>query len=443
MFELEQTLIGACVLERDAFRLVRHLVQPDEMTGDHKSIWSEIHKMDTDGYPVDLEILIQRLGGQKSTRLYLNACANRVASSANIVYYCSQIIEAKNTEEEVVEAAMIKDSPSLLKDKEFLQRRAERQAKASERMLRFKNADDINTQLAESMKRIELAANTVGLTGVDTGSRKINDMTGGWQKGAMIVLAARPGMGKTYKMLDYVMTACENGLSVFVSSLEMTSHEMNIRMISALTGIDSNNLKTSAAKDQPMDKLQEAAAKIGSWKLTVNDNSGLTLHQISAAATEHKRNHGLDMIFIDYMQLIEPFNRRYNNRYEAVTDISKAVKRMAKEFDVPVMVLGQLSREVEKRGNSRPKDSDLRDSGGIEQDADMIIFLYRPYKYSDQPSDEHYRGLDDETYKQIIEIDISKHRGGDTGVAIELVDLRTGQFRPFNEFTNDFDDNPF
>lgn len=427
--QLERILIGACCLEKTAFRRVRHLIQPDELEGEHQRIWQTMCDMDDKGFPIDLELVIKELGGQKDIRIYINEIANTVASSANLEYYCQVLIDFVNRKDELKEAAMIQHDPELLRDLDFLKQRAQRMQLSERRMLRFKKALDINSQIIESLKRIEAAGNTEGLTGVDTGSHTLNAMTGGFQRGAMVVLAARPGMGKTHRMIYHTINACQKNHSVYVATLEMTSHELMTRMISYLTGIDSNNLKTSEAKNQDWDAIHEATAEIGGYALTIDDRPALTLHQIAAAAAEHKRKYGaMDLICIDYIGLIEPFAKRYSNRYEAVTDISKGIKRLAKEFDTPVLALSQLSRDVEKRGDHRPKDADLRDSGSIEQDSDIIMFLYRPRHYFDNVQESEHKEMSQDEFDHYIEVIISKHRAGDTGILKEYVDLSTGRF---------------
>lgn len=429
MEELEQLVIGNCIGFKNCFSAHRHLItSPEFRVEQNRLIWAAMEDMHDNSNPIDLISVTHSLRGKVSP-VFITKAVMKSISPFNTEYYIQLLIDDINKREELEEAKRVSSDVSLLNSKDFHVQRAERMVKAEERMSRFKKAGDIANQLNDTIKQIEIASKTTGLTGVDTGSKAVNDITGGWQKQNLIIGAGRPGIGKTYMLLNYMITAAKQEKSVFFASLEMSYKELNTRLISNLSGVDSKSLRTREAANH-WDKINQATAEICEWKITIDDRGGINTNQIAASIQLHIRKFGgCDLVLIDYLQLIKGAGKRYNNRYEEITDISNRLKYIAKEYDVPVIALSQLSREAEKRKHGTPHVSDLRDSGSIEQDADIIMLYNRPSRYTEDvfEHEDWHDQLNPEQYRRLMEINIAKNRGGETLIYPEFIDLSTGR----------------
>lgn len=273
-----------------------------------------------------------------------------------------------------------------------------------------KNFRDANDIIGARLDQYEEAArNGNTIIGLDTGHSKLNKITNGWQAGDLIILAARPSMGKTAVSLYFAKHPAKNGKTVLYFSLEMPAERLIDRIISTDTNIDSSRLQIGKIEDYEWEQLSIKTASYGDNKLLINDESGLTIEDIMHAALMEASKQDIDMIIIDYIQLIK-LSGGGNTTNDKVGHISKTSKEMAKKIGCPVMQLSQLSRQVEQRsGNKIPQMSDLRDSGNIEQDADVIMFLYRPEYYDIQEM------ADNTPTANLIELIISKNRNGAIG----------------------------
>lgn len=429
--ELENTIIGASMLERGAYTQVRHLLTADEFQDQrNRAAWEAMDKLYLKSKPIDYLTVCDQVDNLKVLTTHFANCCKIVASSANLEYYCQVLIDNLNHKEESNAHKLSAEDPSVLKTEEWREMEAARIERANKRIGRFRKADDINSQLLQTIKSIEAASKLKGLSGIPTGNDTLNEITGGFQK-EYILLAARPSMGKTAKMLDYVYHACTQGKSVFIASLEMRAEALNIRLISRLSGVNSMSLKTQEAANVDMSKVQQAAATIGDWKITIDDRPRMSLDTITAAVKDHERKYGsIDVIFIDYLQIIASQYRTNRNRTDEMTEISGRIQGLVKEFDCAVVALSQLSRNVESRGDKRPIPSDLRDSGAIEQDCDLLLCLYRPSYYFTECFDDHdYKDMDNpDDYDKVLEVIIRKNRNGRLGAIKEYVDFKTGSF---------------
>jgi len=430
IYRIENTIIGSCLLERGVFTQVRHLVKADEFQDyRNEGIWSTMNELYLKGKPIDFLTVCEKIGANKELTKHMAHCCDGVASTVNVEYYCQILIDNINHQEQVDASREAAENPEVLKTEDWRERQAKRNSKAHERIVRFKKADDINSQLSDTLKAIEAASKLEGLSGIPTGSERLDEMTGGWQQGYYI-LAGRPSMGKTARMLDFLYNACINGKSVYVASLEMPVEQLMVRLFSRITSINSKHMRTREAKNIDMIKVQDAASIIGEWKLTIDDRARMSMDTITAGIKEHQRKFdGVDMIFIDYLGLIASEYRTGRNKTDEVTEISARCQGLSKEFNCAVMVLSQLNRGVEARSDRRPMSSDLRDSGAIEQDADMLMMIYRPSAYyADNTDDPDYKEMNPSDYSKLSELLIRKNRNGEIGMLEEYVDLSKGAY---------------
>jgi replicative DNA helicase len=430
IYRIENSIIGSCLLERGVFTQVRHLVKANEFQDyRNEGIWYAMDEMYLKSQPIDFLTVCEKVGMDKDTTKHMAECCKGVASTVNVEYYCQILIDNINHQEQVDASREAAENPDVLKTEEWREKEAKRQIKAHERIIRFKKADDINTQLSDTLKAIEAASKLEGLSGIPTGSERLDEMMGGWQKGYYII-AGRPSMGKTARMLDFLYHAASSGKSIYVASLEMSVEQLTVRLLSRMTSINSNHMRTREAKNIDMVKVQGAASVIGDWKITIDDRPRMSMDTITAGIKEHERKFkGVDMIFIDYLGLIASEYRTGRNKTDEVTEISARCQGLVKEFDCSVLVLSQLNRGVEARGDKRPLSSDLRDSGAIEQDADMLMMIYRPsFYYNESFDDPDYKEMNPDDYKKLSELIIRKNRNGEIGVVKEYVDLSKGAY---------------
>lgn len=249
----------------------------------------------------------------------------------------------------------------------------------------------------------DIKSNTRGVTGVPSGYSKLDEHTSGWQGGDLIVLAARPSMGKTSLALDLALHASRTGATVGIFSLEMAAEQLTLRLLSSESGISHQHVRNGTISAEEWVELTRAAGLLAQHKLFIDDTAMLTVMDLRTKARTLKREHGLQLLIIDYLQLLHT-TRRHENRHQEVSDISRSLKALAKELSVPVIALSQLSRAVDSRLDKRPLLSDLRESGAIEQDADVIMFLYRDSVYNPEAENPAH-----------TELIIGKQRNGPTG----------------------------
>lgn len=265
----------------------------------------------------------------------------------------------------------------------------------------------LNIWLRKTFKHLsELKSHAKGITGISSGYKKLDQMTSGFQKSDFVVLAARPSMGKTALALSLAAHAASQGASVGFFSLEMSAEQLTLRLLSGESGIAHHHIRNATITSEEWLELTKVAGKLGDLKLFIDDTALLTIMDLRAKARKLKAEHNVQLIVVDYLQLIQSA-RRYENRHQEVSDISRALKALAKELQVPIVALSQLSRAVDGRTDKRPILSDLRESGAIEQDADLIMFLYREVVYN--PETEN---------PALAELIIGKQRNGPTGTVL-------------------------
>jgi replicative DNA helicase len=269
----------------------------------------------------------------------------------------------------------------------------------------------------------DIKSHMKGITGVPSGFQHLDQMTSGFQNSDFIVLAARPSMGKTALALGIALAAARNGFSVGVFSLEMSAEQLTLRLLSAESGIGHHNIRNATISSDEWMDLTNVAAQLAEMKVFIDDTAMLNIMDLRAKARKLKAEHGLQFLVIDYLQLLHS-NKKHENRHQEVSDISRSLKALAKELNIPIIALSQLSRAVDSRMDKRPMLSDLRESGAIEQDADVIMFLYRDAVYNPEAENP-----------ALAELIIGKQRNGPTGTVYMNFIREITKF----EDTTDFD----
>ena len=414
--ELEQAVLGALMLEKDALTNVIDILQPKSFyRDDHQRIFNAIQSLFQRSEPVDILTVTNELKKTAELELvggpyYITQLTNRVASAANVEFH-ARIISEKYILRELIRTSTetiknaYEDSTDVF---ELLDKAEQSLFSIVEGNIR-KNYDKMSTLISQALKQIETAKNQqTGVTGVPSGFTELDRLTSGWQPSDLLVLAARPGMGKTAFVLSIARNAAvefKKGVAIF--SLEMSSLQLVQRLIAAESELSGEKLRKGQLEEYEYHQLNAKIGKLAEAPLFIDDTPGLSVFELRAKARRLKENHNIQMIIIDYLQLMTAGGDNKGNREQEISMISRSLKSLAKELSVPVIALSQLSRAVETRGgDKRPQLSDLRESGAIEQDADMVMFIYRPEYYGiTEDAEGNYVG----GQAQVI---VAKHRHG-------------------------------
>jgi replicative DNA helicase len=415
--DLEEAVLGAMMLEKDKLSAVIELLQPEVFyKTEHQLIFAAIQRLFAQVKPVDILTVTDELRQKGELDMvggpyYIAMMTNRVASSANIEYH-ARIILQKHIQRELIRISsdVIKDAYEDTTDVFDLLDKAESSLFAvSETSLR-RNVRSMHSLLKDAIENIEAGGKDEGhLRGVGSGFTEIDRVTGGWQKSDLIIMASRPGMGKTALALTMARNvAVDFKKPVAVFSLEMSAVQLVMRLIASETEIPAEKLKRGNLEEYEWQQLHSRISSLIDAPLYIDDTPALTIFELRAKSRRLKAQHNIELIILDYLQLMQGTPEHKGNREQEISTISRSLKSMSKELDIPIIALSQLSREVEKRLVKRPILSDLRESGSIEQDADLVLFIYRP---------EYYK-LDEESYgsstEGISEIIIAKNRNGAT-----------------------------
>ena len=412
--EAERAVIGAMMLNADAIMVCSELLTSDEFyQQQYGIIFDALVEMYKDGVGADLVTLQNKLREKEVTPElysveYLGELLASVPTSANVKFY-AEIVHEKavlrrliRVSEQVTKDCYMDSQPleDILEDTEKSVFDVIQQRGGSE----FEPIRDVVLRTLDS---IEKAAKQKGnITGLETGFRDLDAKTAGLQKSDLILIAARPAMGKTAFVLniaEYVALHSNSTIALF--SLEMSKEQLVKRMLAMNSMVDSQKIRTGDLEDDDWDKLVGSVRKIGNSNLVIDDTSGITASELRSKCRKLKIEQGLDLVIIDYLQLMTGAGKRKgDSRQQEISDISRSLKVMARELNVPVIALSQLSRAVESRPDKRPMLSDLRESGAIEQDADIVMFIYR---------DEYYNP--DSEKKGVAEVIVAKQRSGPTG----------------------------
>lgn len=415
--EAEQSVLGAMLLDREAIISASEYITPEDFyKDDHKEIFEAIMDIFERGQPVDLITVAEQLKQRNTLEAvggvpFLTDLSASVPTVANVAYY-ARIVREKSMLRKLIKVC------GEITDKSFeAAEEVNDIVEFAERMIFDLSQKNITKGfvpfkdiLISSFNRIERLYSSKGnLTGLPTGFADIDSKTSGLQKSDLILVAARPSMGKTAFALNIAQhVAMVAGAPVAIFSLEMSKEQLVNRMICAEANIDSHKLRTGSLDEDDWPKLAMTVNKLSRANIYIDDTPGITVAEMRSKCRRLKIEKGLELVMVDYLQLMQGSGRS-ESRQQEISDISRALKGLAREIDCPVLALSQLSRAPEMRSDHRPMLSDLRESGAIEQDADVVMFIYR---------DEYYHP--DTEKKNIAEIIIAKQRNGPTGMA-ELV----------------------
>ncbi len=434
--EAEQSLLGALLLDNQAFDRVADLVTGEDFyRDDHRRIWRHIARLIEAAKPADVVTVSESVEASEDKDktggpAYLGALAQNTPSALNVRRY-AELVRERAVQRRLAQVATgIAEEALNPGGKEIGQLLDEAESRifqiAESGARRDQGLLEIKPVLAKVFERIDHLYhrdNPSDVTGVPTGYTRIDQMTSGLQSGDLVIIAARPSMGKTALALNIAEhVAVDNGLPVAIFSMEMSSTQLAMRMLGSIARVDQHKMRTGKLNDKEWGDLSDAMAKLHETPLFIDEGGALTALEVRARARRLKRQYSkLGLIVIDYLQLMAASSQG-ENRATEISEISRSLKAMAKELDVPVVALSQLNRAVDQRPDRRPVMSDLRESGAIEQDADVIMFIYREVVYKpDLPEDQ--RGL--------AEVIIGKQRNGPIGT-IKLTFL--GQHTRFENY---------
>ncbi|MBQ9123171.1 MAG: replicative DNA helicase [Lachnospiraceae bacterium] len=414
--EAEQSVIGAMIMDREAIVAASEIITEDDFYNKQYGILFEtMIELNDEGKPVDLITLQNRLREKDvppevSSLEFVRDLITAVPTSANIKHYAT-IVSEKATLRKLIRLNE-EIANTCYQGKENLEVILEETEKKVFSLVQKRNTGDyvpIREVVVNTLNKIEIAAKNKGaVTGIPTGFIDLDYRTAGMQPSDLVLIAARPSMGKTAFVLNIASNvAFKENKCVAIFSLEMSKEQLVNRMLALESRVDSQHIRTGLLSDQEWAQLVESADEIGKSSLIIDDTPGISIAELRSKCRKYKMEHDLSMIIIDYLQLMSGSGKS-DSRQQEISDISRSLKALARELSVPVLALSQLSRAVEQRPDHRPMLSDLRESGAIEQDADVVMFIYR---------DDYYNH--DTDRKDIAEIIIAKQRNGPIGT-VEL-----------------------
>ena len=419
--DIEKVVLGALMIDKDAFTVVSEIIKPETFyEARHQKIYEAVQSLNLQEKPVDIMTVTEELRHKGTLEevggpSYIVELSSQVASSAHIEYH-AHILAQKFLARQLIQfASMIEtDAFDETVDVDDLMQKAEGALFEISQKNMLQDYVQIDTIVDQAHQLLLQAANREGgLTGVPSGFRKLDDITAGWQPSDLIIIAGRPAMGKTSFALSIAKNiAVDYRKPIAFFSLEMNNVQLVNRLISNVCSIPGNKILNGQLTPDEWERFDSNIRKMQGAPIYVDDAPGLSIFELRTKARRLVREHNIEVLMIDYLQLMNANGMRFNSRQEEVSTISRSLKSLAKELNIPVLALSQLSRAVEQREGvegKRPQLSDLRESGAIEQDADMVLFVHRP---------EYYHILQDEKGNDLhgmAQIIIAKHRKGATG----------------------------
>lgn len=456
--DLEEAVLGAMMIDKKGVDEIIDILHPDAFYKDgHKYIYEAVVQLFETSEPIDLLTVSAQL--KKNKRLeavggdfYLIQLTKKVSSSAHIEFHARIILQ------KYIQRSLIKISSEIIEEAydegtdvfDLLDNAEAKLYEVTQGNIK-KSSETAQSLVIQAKKKIEEISNKEGLSGIPSGFDKLDKLTSGWQPSDLIIVAARPGMGKTALTLSMARNiAVNSNIPVAFFSLEMSSVQLITRLISSETGLSSEKLRTGKLEKHEWEQLNVKVKSLETAPLFIDDTPSLSIFDLRAKARRLASQHGIKMIIIDYLQLMTAGgSQKGGNREQEISTISRNLKALAKELSVPVIALSQLSRAVETRGGSkRPLLSDLRESGAIEQDADIVSFIYRPEYYKIEEWDDDERSPTQGQGEFIV----AKHRnGGLENIRLKFIG-QLGKFDNLDDFDspfefqskmNDGDENPF
>ncbi len=405
----EQSVIGSMFLTKKALEKGMEVLTEDIFYLDsHSKIFTAMKEVHNKGFSVDLTTVVDELNNRNWLNQiggveYLTEIIESVPSASNIDEYI-KIVEQKAVLRKLIDSAtdILTDSYDTSNDLQEVLEEAEKKIFNVSKSLRSTEFKPISEVLAKNQADLEkLSSNKGDITGIPTGYYELDKITSGFHPHELIIIAARPGMGKTAIALNLVTNIAINSKkTVALFNMEMGAEQLTTRMISSVGQVEANKLKTGALEHSDWKRINEAISRLSNTKIFIDDTAGITVGEIRSKCRRLAASpNGLDIVVIDYLTLIQGSSKNGANRQQEVADISRALKTMAMELNVPVIALSQLSRGIEQRTDKKPMLSDLRESGAIEQDADIVAFL-------------HCTDEEREKENSLMEFVIRKHRNG-------------------------------
>jgi|TARA_B110000263_G_scaffold34886_1_gene26634 replicative DNA helicase len=438
--EAEQAVLGSILIDQQAMNLaLEEIAENDFYDENHKKIFSAMIDLDKESKPIDILTLYEKLKSKKSLlkevggSSYLSQLIEIVPSSSNVLFY------AKSVKEKSILRSMIKTASEIIDEGQTDQVEVDEFVDQAEKKLfeisqNKKRSGFVSTGelAAETIKIIEgLTTRKMAITGIASGFKKLDKMTAGFQNSDLVIIAARPGMGKTSFSLNIVMHAgLTHGLKVGFFSLEMAKEQLMMRMLSAKSKINFGKVRTGFLSDSEFQKTVDAAESLQKAHIFIDDTPALTSLDLRSRTRRLKSDKGLDILIVDYLQLMRGHSRT-DNREREIAEISLSLKALAKELKIPIIAISQLSRQTEARTDKKPQLSDLRESGALEQDADMVIFLHRA---------DAYKRIADER-DGLAEVIIGKQRNGPTGT-VSLAFLDNQGVPSFENLAEEYTEQP-
>jgi len=431
--DAERSTLGAMFLDKDAIYRAMEILRPDDFYKNaHRYIYQTVLELTNKGEPVDLVTVSEALRQKKRLDeiggiAYLTELANAVPTAAHIGHY-ARIVEEKSLLRQLIHTAgeIMAAGYDAEDDAEHIIDAAEKNIFAVTNRRAGRDIGSLKQILIEAFEQIERLYESRGtFTGVPTGFADLDRLTAGLQPSDFIILAARPSMGKTTFALNMAENAAVNlKIPVIIFSLEMSQEQLAVKLLCSEAGVDNQRIRTGNLLEEDWPRLSHALGRLSEAMIFIDDSPGISALEIRAKARRIKSEHGLGLVIVDYLQLMQ--NRyRVENRQQEVSEISRSLKALARELSVPVVALSQLSRAVEQRTNKRPSLADLRESGSLEQDADLVCFLYREDYY--EPETEK---------KNITELIVAKHRNGPTGTVEFLFQKEFSKFMSLEKYRN-------
>lgn len=411
--DAERAILGAILLNDECYHSIAEILMPaDFYMPAHRAIYQAIATLASNSQRIDMITLQHQLEAQKEMSvaggvIYLVGLQEDIPA-VGLIEQHAEIVKSKATLRSLINSSVgiitdcynqsDKDIESIIDD-------AER--KIFEVSSRTSNKDfvQLDIWLRKTFQHLSsIKSTSKGVTGVSSSFEQLDNMTSGFQKGDLVILAARPSMGKTAFALNLAVNAAKNKMSVGFFSLEMSAEQLTLRLLSTESGISHQSIRNATISSEEWIELTHVAADLAQMKFFIDDTAGISIMELRAKARKLKAKSDVDMLIVDYLQLLHS-NKKHENRHQEVSEISRALKGLAKELGVPIIALSQLSRAVDSRMDKRPMLSDLRESGAIEQDADVIMFMYRDIVYN--PETENPASA---------ELIIGKQRNGPTGM---------------------------
>ena len=440
--ELEEAVLGALMLEKDAYMTVSDILVPEAFYEPrHQMIYAAIQSLGFNQRPIDMISVTEQLRADKNLEkvggaVYITDLTARVYSAAHVEFH-ARIVAQKylarrliNFSSQIEQKAF--DEANDVAD--LLQEAEGKLFEISQTQLK-REVEQIDPVISLALEQMQIAANTeTGLSGLQTGYTELDKMTGGWQNSDLIIIAARPAMGKTAFVLSMAKNmAIDYSIPTAIFTLEMANVQLVKRLLSNIGSITGEQIKSGNLSPSEWDYLNSRLGAVYGAPLYLDETPGLSITELRTKARRLVREHGVKIIMIDYLQLMTAAGMRLGSREQEVSTISRSLKALAKELNVPIIALSQLNRATENREDKRPVLSDLRESGAIEQDADIVCFIPRPEYYTRSGEDASGKDI-----RGLAELIIAKHRSGAVGIIDMRFVAKYAKFENINESFADF-----